>query len=136
LVGRHRRYAPYQRWLGTAFARLRHVGDLSGHLLRATTATSTHARGDALAAAYVALAERHNRAGLTSSVPPTIGPYHSRPAQVLMADRFTEALLATVADPALRRLPLIGGIDQHSDSTDLHQDPRLFRRTAALYDCG
>jgi len=128
-----RRYAPYQKWLGTAFAHLPSVGDLPVQLVRAATATSTHARQDALASAYVALAERHNRAGLTEPVPPTIGDYHSRPARVLMADRFTDALLATVDDQPLRRLPLIGGIDQHTDSTDVLQDPRVYRHTAALY---
>ena len=50
-----------------------------------------------------------------------------------MADRFTDALLATIDDEALRRLPLIGGIDQHTDSTDVLDDPRVFRRTASLY---
>jgi Domain of unknown function (DUF4037) len=129
-----RRYAPYQKWLGTAFARLPHVDDLPGDLIRATTATSTQAREDSLAAAYVALAERHNRAGLTAPVRPAIGTYHSRPAKVLMADRFTEALLATVTDPSLSRLPLVGGVDQHSDSTDVLQHPRVFRRAAAFYD--
>ena len=50
-----------------------------------------------------------------------------------MADRFSDALLATIGDAALRRLPLIGGVDQHIDSTDVLQDPRVFRRTASLY---
>jgi hypothetical protein len=128
-----RRYAPYSKWLGTAFARLRHVDHLPAQLSRAATAASTPVREDALATGYVALAERHNGASLTALLPPTIGTYHSRPARVLMADRFTDALLATIDDPALRRLPLIGAIDQHTDSTDVLDDPRAFRRTAALY---
>jgi hypothetical protein len=122
-----RRYTPYQKWLGTAFARLPHDDGLPAQLDRALS-------GDALAAAYGTLARRHNRAGITDPLPATTGPYHSRPAAVLMADRFTAACLATVTDPALRALPLIGAIDQHTDSTDVLSDPRLFRRTAALYD--
>jgi hypothetical protein len=128
-----RRYVPYSKWLGTAFARLPHLDDLPAQLSSAVTAPSTGVREDALAAAYMALAERHDRASLTERLPPTIGNYHSRPARVLMADRFTDALLATVDDAALRRLPLIGAIDQHTDSTDLLDDPRVFRRTASLY---
>jgi hypothetical protein len=50
-----------------------------------------------------------------------------------MADRFTQALLATVADPALLALPLIGGVDQVADSTDVLQDPRVFRQLGVLY---
>jgi Domain of unknown function (DUF4037) len=129
-----RRYAPYQKWLGTAFARLAHADGLPDHLRRAVTAADPSERQAGLAAAYAALAERHNSTGLTPVVPPIIGPYHRRAAQVLMADRFTHALLETVDDPWLRRLPLIGSIDQHTDSTDVHADPRLYRRTATLYD--
>jgi hypothetical protein len=128
-----RRYAPYQKWLGTAFARLPHPDALPDLLLRATTATDSEAREDALAAGYVAAAERHNRAGLTDPVPATVRDYFSRPARVLMSDRFTDALLATVDDDALRRLPLIGAVDQHTDSTDVLQNPVVYRRAVALY---
>ena len=129
-----RRYAPYQKWLGTAFARLPHADGLPDHLRGAVTATDPGERETRLAAAYAALAERHNQTGLTVPIAATIGPYHSRPAQVLLADRFTEALVQTIDDPWLRRLPLIGSIDQHTDSTDVHTDPRLYRRTASLYE--
>ena len=129
-----RRYAPYQKWLGTAFARLPHADGLPDHLRGAVTATDPGEQETRLATAYAALAERHNQTGLTVPIAATIGPYHSRPAQVLLADRFTEALVQTIDDPWLRRLPLIGSIDQHTDSTDVHTDPRLYRRTASLYE--
>ena len=125
-----RRYAPYQKWLGTAFAHLRHDDDLPARLSRAVHGDR---REDALAAAYTALAARHNRTSLTAPLPTTTGPYYDRPADVLMADRFTEACLATVTDPLLRRLPLIGAIDHHTDNTDVLTTPNLYRRTAALY---
>jgi Domain of unknown function (DUF4037) len=128
-----RRYAPYQKWLGTAFARLPHADDLPAQLVRAVSAPDPRVRQDALAAGYVRLAERHNRAGLTAPVPPTVGDYHSRPARVLMADRYADALRATVEDPLLCGLPLIGGIDQHVDSTDVLHNSRVFRRALALY---
>jgi hypothetical protein len=51
-----------------------------------------------------------------------------------MADRFSEACLATVDEPELRGLPLIGGVDQVFDSADILQNPRLYRRLVALYD--
>ena len=126
-------YAPYQKWLGTAFAGQRHPDDLPRQLHRAATATSRQEREQALAAAYTALGVRHNSASLTPPVAVDTGAYHSRPASVLMADRFTEALLATIDDPELRGLPLIGGVDQHSDSSDIQGEPSLFRGTAALY---
>lgn len=128
-----RRYAPYQKWLGTAFARAHHGDDLPTHLAGAVHARDVEAREEALAAAYAALARRHNDAGLTATVDPSIRTYHSRPARVLMADRFSEACLATVTDRQLAALPLIGAVDQAVDSTDVLARPQTYRRLAALY---
>jgi hypothetical protein len=126
-------YAPYQKWLGTAFHRLRHTDGLPGHLTDVVNAPDVRSRENALAAAYAALAGRHNDSGLTEHVDPTTGNYFHRPARVLMADRFTDACLATVSDQDLRRLRLVGAIDQAVDSTDLLQAPETYRRLATLY---
>jgi hypothetical protein len=128
-----RTYAPYQKWLGTAFQRLRHPDGLPGHLADVLNARDVKSREDALAQAYVFLGTRHNNTGLTESVDPTVSDYFQRPARVLLADRFTEACLATVTDAALRRLPLVGAIDQAVDSTDLLQAPENYLRLASLY---
>jgi hypothetical protein len=128
-----RRYAPYQKWLGTAFARGRHVDDLPRRLASVVAARDVTARESALAGAYTCLAQRHNDAGITEGLDPAIRSYHTRPAQVLMAERFAGACLATVTDPLLRDLPLIGAVDQAVDSVDLLSTPQLWRRLAALY---
>ena len=131
-----RRYAPYSKWLGTAFARGRHDDDLPRHLSDAVHASGPGPREDALAEAYVALARRHAAAGLTEAVDAGIRRYHQRPARVLMADRFTEALLATVTDARLAGLPLVGGLDQLVDNADALSDPGRFRRFTVLYETG
>jgi hypothetical protein len=128
-----RTYAPYQKWLGTAFSLLGHPDDLPGHLTDVLHARDIKSREDALAEVYAAIGERHNNTGLTDRVAADVGDYFQRPARVLMADRFTEACLETVTDQALRRLPLFGAIDQAVDSTDLLQAPESCRRLANLY---
>jgi uncharacterized protein DUF4037 len=128
-----RRYAPYQKWLGTAFARGDQGDRLPEHLRSALGARDTGAREAALARAYEALARRHNRAGLTPPLDPSVRDYHRRPARVLMAGRFASALLEGVTDPALLALPLIGSVDQVADSTDVLQAPAAYRRLGALY---
>ena len=128
-----RRYAPYQKWLGTAFARGRHEDALPDLLRSALHARDVAAREAALGRAYEALARRHNGAGLTPPLDPSPRDYHARPARVLMADRFTDALLGTVDDPALRALPPIGAVDQVVDSTDVLEAPAQFRRLGVLY---
>jgi Domain of unknown function (DUF4037) len=128
-----RRYAPYQKWLGTAFARGPHDDDLPGRLAAAVTAQDIATRESALAGGYTRLARRHNDARLTEPLDEGIRNYHGRPAQVLMADRFADACRATVTDPALRDLPLIGAVDQAVDSVDVLSQPPRWRRLSALY---
>lgn len=128
-----RSYAPYQKWLGTAFARGAHPEDLPEQLSAALAARGVQAREDALAAAYSALAVRHNSTGLTMPVDPAIRSYHDRPARVLMADRFADACLAGVDDPFLRSQPLIGAVDQWVDNTDVLLHPAVYRRLAGVY---
>lgn len=122
-----RRYAPYSKWLGSAFGRLPVAGKLTPSLRGALTATKYSARERHLCDAYEGVAELQNDAGLARPVDPTRRPYHSRPFQVLHAERFAEALLDTVTDPGLRALPLSGSVDQWADSTDFLAEQRLVR---------
>jgi hypothetical protein len=129
-----RRYAPYSKWLGSAFARLDAAATLGPALADVLTADSYAPREDALVRVVEELAERHNALGVTAPVDPTVRPFHSRPFRVLGSARFVDACLARISDPWLRSLPLIGGVDQVSDSTDVLEDPQVFMRTAVLYD--
>jgi hypothetical protein len=45
--------------------------------------------------------------------------FYGRPFLVIGATRFVDACLARIDDDLLRSLPLVGGIDQFSDSTDM-----------------
>lgn len=100
-----RRYPPYGKWLGSAFARTAAGPRLSPVLTAALAATDWHTRERHLAHAYEIVAHQHNDLHLTDRVAPTTGPYHSRPFKVLHADRFTAALLARLGDPVLKDMP-------------------------------
>ena len=124
-----RRYPPYSKWLGSAFARTRDAEVLVPLLGAVLAATGWKEREAHLARAYETIAARHNALGLTEPVDPGTRPYHARPFLVLHAERFADALTARIADPALRRLPPIGATDQHADSTDLLGRTELTRAT-------
>ncbi|WP_406139482.1 DUF4037 domain-containing protein [Streptomyces anulatus] len=113
-----REYAPYGKWLGSAFARLPGADELLPVLRGAVTAVDHPARERHLCDAYEAVAALQNRSGLTEAVDPGRRPYHSRPFQVLHAERFAQALARSITDPELRALPLTGSVDQWADSTD------------------
>ncbi|WBP90630.1 DUF4037 domain-containing protein [Kitasatospora cathayae] len=122
-----RRYAPYGKWLGSAFARSRAAELLAPSLHGALTAADHPSRERHLCEAYETAGRIHNATGLTDAVDPTRRPYHSRPFLVLHAERFARALMETVTDPRLRSLPLTGGVDQWADSTDLLGRPDAIR---------
>jgi hypothetical protein len=108
-------------WGPRAFARLS-LPDLTDVLRSALAATTWQARETHLAEAYSTVARMHNALSLTSPVDPTTRPYHSRPYKVLHAERFADALMATV--PALGDRGFVGAIDQYVDSADVleHRD--------------
>ncbi|HZE30082.1 MAG TPA: DUF4037 domain-containing protein [Actinoallomurus sp.] len=114
-----RRYPPYGKWLGSAFARSPTGTRLVPGLTAALAATTWRDRERRLSAAYESVARLHNGLGLTPPVDPHTRPYHQRPFRVLHAERFTEALLGTITDPAVRALPVTGTVDQYADSTDV-----------------
>jgi hypothetical protein len=120
-----RRYAPYPKWFGTAFARLACAPALTPLLCELVAAQEWPQRQDTYAAAASLLLRRHNELGLAGPADPRPRPFHSRPFWVIDGDRVAAALVDAVTDPAVRRLTtrrVIGGVDQWSDSTDL-RDP-------------
>lgn len=125
-----RTYWPYTKWFGTAFAELSIAAALSPALTAAATAPSHPGREEGLAAAYELLARRHNELGLHAPVSAKVAPYFSRPYLVIHCGPLVEACVAAIGDPWLREHPLVGSVDQFTDSTDALATPR---RLAAAY---
>jgi hypothetical protein len=120
-----RQYAPYGKWLGTAFSRLP-CGSTLAPLL-----TGALRSGDGLLAVFEAMATRFNDLGLVAAQATTARRFYQRPFLVLGCGRFAEACFA--ATP-LGGLPPIGSVDQVVDSTDLLAYPdRYGKLAAALY---
>jgi hypothetical protein len=130
-----RRYAPYSKWLGTAFTRLDAAATVGSLLTAALAADRWPAAEQALVGAYQEVATRHNRLGLTEPLDPSPRRFHDRPFLVLDADRFVTACLAALADRALASFQPIGAIDQFVDSTDvLGYRRHLCRQIGRVYD--
>jgi hypothetical protein len=128
-----RRYPPYWKWLGVAYAELERPE--AEALARTLAAPEWFARENALVEAYEAVARRHNELDVTSPVDPTVRPFWGRPFRVLFADRFVDALRAAITDPVLRDIGhQAGPLDAVSDNTDFLEQPVLFRELTGLYD--
>ena len=122
-----RRYPPYSKWLGRAFALVPGAGELGAELRAAVAASAWPDRERHLARAFVLAAEAHNRLGLTAPLDPAVRPYYSRPYQVLAAGRFAAALTRVITDPEVSGRPPIGAASQFLDSTPALGGPRYPR---------
>jgi hypothetical protein len=123
-----RRWAPYSKWLGSAFGALPIAAVLEQPLHTVLGAASWPDRQAGLCAAYQIVGQAQNELALTEPVDPTVRPYHERPYLVLHAERFADALRRSIADPAVRDLPLLGTVDQVVDSTDVLRSSARNRR--------
>ena len=112
-----RRYPPYSKWLGSAFALAPGAGELGAELRAALAAPAWPERERHLSRAFVLAAAAHNRLGLTEPLDPSVRPYYSRPYQVLDAGRFAAALRGVITDPEVSRRPPVGAASQFLDST-------------------
>jgi hypothetical protein len=128
-----RRYAPYSKWLGSAFAQLESATEVGPGLERMLAAPDFAEREAGWVAAVEGLAARHNASGLTEPLDPNVRPFYTRPFLVIGAPRFATATIETVKDPFLRSLPRLGSIDQFADSTDVSSHADVARRFAAIY---
>jgi hypothetical protein len=132
-----RTYAPYAKWFGTAFQRLRSGGELYPILQRALAAATWQEREQHLCVAYAYVARMHNRLNLTRPLPEHTCWFFSRPFQVIALQGYTEALCEQIGDvqlSVLARDRRIGSIDLFSDNVDLVVDSRLRSTLRKLYE--
>lgn len=132
-----RRYAPYSKWFGSAFARLEAAAALKPILERVVAARSWREREGQLCRAYECMAARHNALKLTRPLPVKSSWFHNRPYLVLHAELFAGELRQAIQDERVRSLPeYVGAINQWVDSTDVLENVALCRRLRRLYEGG
>jgi hypothetical protein len=132
-----RRYAPYSKWLGTAFSRLACAAALNPIFRDVMSARSWQAREQNLCAAYEAVARMHNALAVTERLDTSTMRFHERPYHVLGAGRFAKAVSDAIADEELKAVyPAsngIGAVDQFIDSTNLLGRADLCARLRILF---
>jgi hypothetical protein len=130
-----RRYAPYAKWFGRAFAELRSAAEMTPALRGVLGASGWREREAQLAAAYETAARMHNALGITKPMPEKVSGYHGRGYLVIHADEFSAAISDSIRSPAIRRLKHpVGSINQLVDSTNLVAKLELSRALRTLYE--
>jgi hypothetical protein len=129
-----RTFAPYDKWMWTAFKRLACAPRMQPYLAGALDAPDYAAVEPNLVALYGLLGEKHNSLGVTGRMDCSPRTYFSRPFVVMRADRFANALLGAIQGEELRRIPVrMGAIDQFIDCTDFIEHAETYRKVLALY---
>ena len=127
-----RKYAPYTKWLGSAFRKLSSYDVLAPHFEKALSAKTREDREIALIKSYECAAQIHNELKVTEAVDPSPRIYHRRPFD---AERFVEATMEAVTDQEVLSLPRhVGSVDQFVDSTDVLSSALRARLVSAFYE--
>jgi len=127
-----RRYAPYPKWFGSAYAMLDRPERSA--LKAALAASNWQDREAALVEAYKFLAVAHNALHITPLVDPEPRQFFGRPFRIIGGDRFVAALRGAIEDPEVRRVEHeAGAIDSVSTNVDLLTRPALWARVRSLY---
>jgi hypothetical protein len=130
-----RQYAPYSKWLGTAFSRLQCSADLSPVFHQALDSQNWKERERHLSDAYKIVMRKHNDLKITTLIEPEITPFFNRPYLVPHSARFVEALLSTIRSPEVKKwFPYVGSLDQFVHSVDVLDDTEMCRRVIQGFD--
>jgi hypothetical protein len=114
-----RRYAPFIKWFGSAFAQLNCAAELLPIFARVLEASSWEERQTYLTIAYEFVAKMHNALDITEPLPAEVSQFHKRPFLVIQADNFVDAIRAEIKSEEVLALPEhLGSVDQFIDSTD------------------
>ncbi len=129
-----RKYAPYIKWFGTAFSKLKNAKTLTPLFMQIMDASTWQERQDYLTKAYEHMANMHNELGITDPLTTKVSQFYNRPFMVIHADNFADAIYAEIKDDEVKQLPkYLGGINQYVDSTDVLSYTERFRRFWSMY---
>lgn len=126
-----RRYAPYPKWIGSAFSRLDCASALSPILKRVLSANCWEEREAEILNACRLMAEMQMIQAIPGAIAPTIAPLHARPFRFIDSVAISEALRSAITDPSLRELPLFGAADQFIGSSFVLAVPSFSTAAAA-----
>ena len=130
-----RRYAPYPKWLGSAFERLDIASDLSPKLTKTLKAETWKSRETALNDCLLVVAEKHNILGVSKEVEFSFKPFFSRPFTVLVGD-FVGSLVQEIHSANVKQLceqGLVGNIDLLTNNTVIKANSNWQTQRIKLY---
>ena len=129
-----RKYAPYSKWFGKAFAKLQGGPELSPIFKDVLLASTWKEREGHLARAYAVVARLHNALRITRPIPEEVSNYFTRPYLVLEAPGLIDDILNNITDEEVKAIRhLLGSVNQFVDSTNEVSRNSLSQMFKAIY---
>jgi len=129
-----KKYAPYSKWFGMAFSRLRCARQLGPMFQEVLVATSWGEREARMARAYEMIARRHNELQITEPIDERLSE-HGRPYMILNGHRFGAAIFRRITSEEIRRMGFFGGsVSQLVESDDEVSNVQVCRKLRILYE--
>ena len=127
-----KQYAPYSKWLGSAFNKLQVSKKLGPVLREVLLAETWQAREKKLGQAYSIMATQHNALRITKALPTKVTKYFNRPYLVIHGDHFANEIRKAIKNPQVKKITTdVGAIDQVTDSIEL--TIKMAQELAAVY---
>lgn len=121
-----KKYAPYLKWFGTAFSKLKIAKTLGPILIEVLQAKNYQERESALCKAYQIIASKHNSLDITTPLEFKPSTFYGRPYLIIHADNFSKEIKKQITDEEIKKIAQsnIGSIEQLVDSTNVltHDD--------------
>lgn len=127
-------YAPYSKWFGTAFSRLKCANKLTPVLDKILVAKEWKEREKYLSQAYSIIAQMHNGLKITRLLSTAVSAFHDRPYLVIHGETFAGEIKKKIKDPTVKILPAdIGSVNQFTNTVDLLDNNELLNKMKVLY---
>lgn len=129
-----KQYAPYNKWYGTAFSKLKCAEELTPLLIKVMNSDNWKEREQYLSKVYTYVGKMHNNLGITKPLSTEISNYFTRPYLVINSDEFVEAILGIIEDKEVKNIKSpIGSVNQFVDSTDVLTNTELCKKVQDIY---
>jgi hypothetical protein len=101
-----KKYAPYSKWFGTAFAELKSSKKLIPIFNKVLTTSSWKEREKHLSQAYTEVVRLHNKLGITKTMNTEVSKFHNRSYLIIHAKSFSDEIRKSIVDKEIREIRL------------------------------
>jgi hypothetical protein len=127
-------YIPYSKWFGVGFGKLKCATVLRPLLEKVMSSNTWKERELALAPVYEIIIKIQNEFKVTNPINTNMRSYFNRPYMVIDSDDIVSGLRSSIQDEKLKSLPLIGSVNQFTESVDFVDDNKMRDKAKKLYE--